>query len=361
MSADDNRHDSKRQQTDSSLQAEREKVDQAFLEKLSAVDEAADAVISKARHRADTVLAAARAKTDRLQSAVPGALPPEDVQQQRVREDSAVRVERADADQAIRVERAQHVALLAGERSETDKDLLNERSHSDKALATRDDFLGIVSHDLRNMLSAMVGYAALIADEVSQADRVGRVRVHAERIQRSGARMGRLIGDLVDVASIEAGALAMTCAPCDPAHVVNEAVETFQAHAAAHGVSLTSEITPSSRLASIDSARVLQVLINLISNAIKFTPPNGTIVVRLESVGEEVRFSIRDTGVGMADDNERMIFERFHQLNKSDRRGVGLGLYISRCIVEGHGGQIWADSIFGKGSTFHFTLPITPS
>jgi len=360
MSDPHGRHDSKRQLTDASLLAERDEVDHAFADKLFAVDEAADAVIAKARDRADHVLAAARSRTDRLSPQAPGALAPEVVRRQRAQEDSAVREERADADEALRISRAEHLALLAGSRTETDKDLLNERKHFDEALTTRDEFLGIVSHDLRNMLNTMVGYAALIRAEVPQDERGTRALKHAARIQRSGARMARLIGDLVDVAGIEAGALTVTCAPSDPTHVVTEAVETFHEHAEAHGISLTAEIGPASLFASFDAARVLQVLINLISNAIKFTSPNGSVVVRLESDTDALRFSVRDTGAGIPQDKAEVIFERFHQLNKSDRRGVGLGLYISRCIVEGHGGRIWAQSTLGEGSTFSFTLPATP-
>src|SRR4029078_1647627 len=107
-------------------------------------------------------------------------------------------------------ERAEHVALLSRERQETDSDLSNERARSDDALETRDEFLGIVSHDLRNLLNTVMGSAAVIAKEISGENRAEQILMHAQRIQRSGGRMNRLIGDLVDVASIEAGILAAT-------------------------------------------------------------------------------------------------------------------------------------------------------
>jgi signal transduction histidine kinase len=247
---------------------------------------------------------------------------------------------------------------LAREREETDKDLSHERERSDDALATRDEFLGIVSHDLRNMLNAMVGSAALIEKGAVQKDLVDQVLTHARRIQRSGARMNRLIGDLVDVASMEAGVLAVTREVGDPTTVVTEVVDTFQVQAAATGVSVTAEIVAPPALAAFDSARILQVLTNLLSNAIKFTPANGRIVVRVEPVGDEIRFAISDTGVGIASDNLEAVFVRFLQVTPNDRRGVGLGLYISKAIVQGHGGRIWAESRLGEGSTFCFTLPI---
>src|SRR4029078_10109919 len=119
---------------------------------------------------------------------------------------------------------------------------LSERARSDDAVATRDEFLGIVSHDLRNMLGAMVGFAALIAKAEGEENHKEQVLSHAHRIQRSAARMNRLIGDLVDVASIEAGVLAVTPEVGDPTQVVTEAVDTFQAQASAGGISLTADI-----------------------------------------------------------------------------------------------------------------------
>jgi signal transduction histidine kinase len=348
-----------REQTDESLRVEREKSDQTLENGGSTIDETADAVISRARSRADDVLAAARATTDRLSSmSAPGTRMPKILKSERVREDQVIQEERANADEILGEERAEHLALLSREREETDKDLSHERELSDDALATRDEFLGIVSHDLRNMLNAMVGFAALIENDALQKDLVKQVVTHARRIQRSGARMNRLIGDLVDVASIEAGVLAVTREVGDPTTVVTEAVDTFQGQAAATGVSLAAEIVPPSSLAAFDSARILQVLTNLLSNAIKFTPAHGRIVVHVERFGDEIRFAVSDTGVGIATDKLEAVFVRFLQVTENDRRGVGLGLYISKAIVQGHGGRIWADSKIGEGSTFCFTLPI---
>jgi signal transduction histidine kinase len=117
-------------------------------------------------------------------------------------------------------------------------------------------------------------------------------------------------------------------------------------------------IVPPASPASFDPARMLQVLTNLLSNAIKFTPPGGRVVVRLERIADDLRFAVSDTGVGIPKDNLETVFERFRQVKANDRRGVGLGLYISKCIVQGHGGKIWAESKLGGGSTFCFTLPI---
>lgn len=345
-----------RQQTDDSLRLEREKADADLAERQAAVDEAADAIIEKARARADEVLAAARAKSD-LQLGPSNSRSSAVLERARAREDQALRSERASADETLRVERAA-VALPSAEREETDKDLSHERARSDGALTARDAFLGIVSHDLRNMLGGMIGFASLIAKGMSRDQYEEQIIAYAQRIQRTGARMNRLIGDLVDVASIEAGVLAVQREVAEPTLVVAEAVDSFQAQAAAKGISVTTELVPLLASVSFDPARILQVLVNLLSNAIKFTPSGGKVVVSVEQIRDELCFAVTDTGQGIPADKLEAVFERFLQVTENDRRGVGLGLYISKCIVQGHGGRIWAESTPGRGSTFHVALPV---
>lgn len=351
-----------RQQTDDSLHAERVKADFALGEKLAAIDETADAVINVARARADAVLAAARAKTDRqrlglVREPQAAAL----LARERRAADGALERERADADATLREERNEQVALLSSERKDTDENLEDERAQSDEALATRDEFMGIVSHDLRNMLGAVVGFASLIERNASEPNRAAETTANARRIQRSAGRMNRLIGDLVDIASIEAGRLAVTREPGDPTHVINEAVDTLRPQAVASGLTLVAELSAEPLSVAFDPARILQVLTNLISNAIKFTPENGSIVVRVEHVEQALLFAVEDSGVGIAAEHLETIFGRFSQLKKNDRRGLGLGLFICRCIVQGHGGRIWAESKPGQGTTLRFTLPIHAS
>jgi signal transduction histidine kinase len=347
---------SEREQTDESLRIEREQADHALVD-LTAVDETADDVINRARERADALLNSARAKSDQAALHDARQKPRESLARARALEDHVIEDERATADEVLRDERAEHIALLSHERDETDKDLSHERARSDHALARRDDFMGLVSHDLRNMLNAMVGAATLIEKAVSSEHHVEQVITHARRIERSGARMHRLIGDLVDVASIEAGMLMVTREIGDLTQVVNEAVDVFQVQASGSGVVLVAEIVGPLPPTAFDSARILQVLGNLLSNAIKFSA-HGTVVVRVEPLERDIRFSVRDTGAGVPADKLEAVFERFVQLTSGDRRGVGLGLYISKCIVEGHGGRIWAKNNGGEGSTFFFTLPI---
>lgn len=344
-----------REQTDESLRIERAKADNAHGESLAAVDALADAVINRARARADALLKAARDKADRLpvHSAPHAALAG-----QRGREDTALREERAHADKVVKAERVEKAGLLAIERADTDEDLRTERNQSDVAVGTRDDFLAVVSHDLRNMLATVVSFAELIGTAVARDDHVAEVRDHARRIQRAGARMDRLVGDLVDVASIEAGRLTVRPELCDPGAVVTEAVEAFLVQAAAAGIDLEAEVRAPIARVPFDPSRVLQVLTNLISNAIKFTPAGGSVRVQVACADAALRFVVRDTGVGIPGDKLAAVFERYIQLPDPQRQGHGLGLYISKCIVEAHDGRIWAESTPGQGSSFCVVLPL---
>lgn len=347
-----------RDQTDESLRLERDRADRALVDELTDADEVADAVISRARARADALLAASRRKTDDAAAADPpaGAL-----KTSRAAEDHILQRERLIADVVLERERSEHVTLLSRERQATDHDLSHERARADKALARRDDFMGIVSHDLLNLVNTMVLTSSLIEMDVAQENHVETVIGHARRVRRSGARMRRLVGDLVDVASIEAGMLAVTRAVGDPTEVVIEAVETFQTQASGRGIALTAEIVPGMPLVSFDAARVLQVLCNLLSNSIKFTPADGAIGVSLAHVDDEVVCRVSDTGAGIPDDKLDVVFDRFVQLTTPGRQGVGLGLYIARCIIDSHGGRIWAESRTGPGTSICFTLPAAPS
>ena len=140
---------------------------------------------------------------------------------------------------------------------------------------------------------------------------------------------------------------------------MRDTVETFQAVAAARGVAIESEIADELPVARFDSDRILQVLQNLVSNAIRFTPSGGTIAIRVHRDGDDLSFSVEDTGAGIAPEDIESIFGRFQQAQRGHRAGpgLGLGLYIARCIVEAHAGKIWAESQVGVGSTFRFTLP----
>lgn len=365
MSPEDPQQAPEREQTDESLREERKKADMALAATQAAVEDKADAVVEQARENADAILVAARDKAD--ERADPNAahpIPSAAIAGERVVEDEALRDERAEADERVRRERELVAGVLTRhlplERDATDKHLLTERARSDDALATRDDFLGMVCHDLRDLLNGVVVSSAMLGEKLAKREDTQKLVAETTRIERYGARMNRLIGDLIDVASIDAGKLAVRAARSDAIALVVEAVDALQAPAGAKALSLAVEPTESALPAEFDHDRILQVLANLIANSIKFTPKGGRIRVRCErSSGGGLLFCVSDSGEGIPADMLEAVFERFWQVGKNDRRGLGLGLYISRCIVEAHGGSIWAESKTGGGARVLFSLPAT--
>ncbi|MBN1209222.1 MAG: HAMP domain-containing histidine kinase [Myxococcaceae bacterium] len=366
MATQDKKPQPARANTDEGLRLEREKSDREYADRQTAVEEEADAAIQQARGDTDEFLQAARQNANvRLARGEAPAQARESVARERVHEDAALQGERATADAKLRDERTEHrralAALLHLERAETDLRLLTERTRADEALATRDQFMGMVSHDLHTLLGGIALQAALLKRDAAEDAAGRRTAQAAEKIQRFTARMNRLIGDLEDVASIEEGRLRVAPVLQDATELVRDSVEAFQPLASAQGLSLDVEIRGNTQMAKFDHERILQVLANLLSNAIKFTPAGGSISLRVEPVSQNVCFSVADTGSGIPSHQLEAVFERFWQARSEDRRGLGLGLYISKGIVEAHGGRIWAESQPGKGSTFSFTLPGAPA
>jgi signal transduction histidine kinase len=351
-----------RHETDRSLQAEREKTDEELDRRHAAIEKGSAAAVQQARGRSDEVLAGARKQVDStLAGEGSSAGERQELRLEREEEDATLREERFTADEKQVEERRERIRTLASilqlERGQTDERLLVERARGDAALAARDDFMGLVSHDLRTLLGNISLTAELLAREAAGDEAGKRTLASAKKIQQSTKRMTRLLGDLVDVASIEAGRFGVVPGASDAKALIRDTLEAFRPAASAKGISLDMAAADGVLLAKCDQDRILQVLANLLSNAIKFTGDRGSISVHVESVGVEVRFSVADTGAGVEPDNLESIFERFWQVTRGDRRGLGLGLFISKCIVEAHGGRIWAESALGRGSTFYFTLP----
>jgi signal transduction histidine kinase len=351
-----------RDQTDEGLRTERRNADRALSDRQAAVEEDADSVVRHARRIADAVLVAAREKADeRLSPSASVVDTRATVAAERAIEDGTLRDERAIADETLRQERMETARALARllplERDNTDRYLLTERVRADDAVSNRDDFLGIVSHDLRNLLGGIVMNAELLSHEALADDHGQKTVAATARIQRYAARMNRLIGDLLDVASMDAGRLAVSLVAGDGAAIIAEAVDLFQSAASARTISLTAVIPEPNITAHFDHERILQVLANLITNALKFTPEGGNVSVHAERAGSDLRVRITDDGCGVSAGMLEAIFERFCQVGTNDRRGVGLGLYISKCIVLAHGGTIWAEPNDGAGTTVVFTLP----
>ena len=353
--------------TDASLREERDKADREMTASRMAVERDADAVVEHARENADAVMVAAREKADEKASEKTDGTAPLETQStialDREVEDKALHDERDAADRSVRRDRDARMRMLTRllplERDATDQYLLTERARSDDALATRDDFLGMVSHDLRDLLNGVVVSSQFLAQKLEKHSGSEQLLIETARIERYGARMNRLIGDLVDVASIDSGKLAMHVDPGDVTSLVAEAVDALQVSAAKKGISLEVQNPREPCAAVFDHDRLLQVLANLIANSIKFTPKGGSIRVHCKNAGESFELCVEDTGEGIPAAMLEAVFERFWQVGKNDRRGLGLGLYISRCIVEAHGGNIRAESSPGRGTRMLFTLPVS--
>jgi PAS domain S-box-containing protein len=227
-----------------------------------------------------------------------------------------------------------------------------------RANEARDEVLGVVSHDLRNPISA-IAMCARVLRHSEPADAAARSDLLLT-ISESTDWMNRLIQDLLDVANIERGQLSLERRKELPTGMIDQAIHMFSVEAADHGIALESEVDPALPPVWADAARIVQVLGNLLRNAIKFTPNSGRITVRAGHRDGFVSLSVTDTGSGIPTDAQRHIFDRYwHSSDGARRAGTGLGLSIAKGIVEAHGGRIWVESAPARGSTFTFTLPVT--
>lgn len=224
-----------------------------------------------------------------------------------------------------------------------------------QAVRAREQVLAIVSHDLRNPLNAITLAAQLL--QMSQLSEEDREQV--DTIELSAKRMSRLIADLLDITRLEGGKrLPVEPERVDPASILSEAYELFKAQAAAQQITLRQEVVPGTPPVLADRHRVIQVLSNLIGNAMKFVPEGGIISCRAESAIREVLFTVADNGPGIRREDIGRIFSPYWQSERAERMGAGLGLPIVKGIVESHGGKIWVESEEGRGTRFYFTLPV---
>lgn len=238
------------------------------------------------------------------------------------------------------------------------------------------NFLATISHELRTPLTSVIGFSEMLLDGVA-GDLTDAQREYVQTILDRGEELLRLITQLLELSRMEVGSMRLELAPTDLGPLVERAVETLRPEAVRAGVEVRSEIEPGAvPRVLVDAPKIGQVLLNLLGNAIKFTPSGGQVVVRAVTApihrpfeeedlfGEEahdaVRVSVEDTGEGIEADKLERIFDRFYQVDSSPTRrhgGAGLGLAIVKSIVEAHGGEVWAESTRGVGTTIHVTLP----
>jgi signal transduction histidine kinase len=177
------------------------------------------------------------------------------------------------------------------------------------------------------------------------------------RIRRAAESMLRLIDDLLDFASIEAGRLAIKRQPQDPGSIIHETLASFDGVATKKRLRLTARVEPNLPKLDGDRDRILQVLSNLVGNATKVPAEGGQITLRVEARGHDLLFAVSDDGPGISEENVKYLFERYWRSVDATYKGTGLGLAIARGIVSAHGGRIWVESELGHGATFLFTIP----
>jgi PAS domain S-box-containing protein len=228
------------------------------------------------------------------------------------------------------------------------------------AIRARDDMMGIVSHDLRNPASAVKMLAGSILAEADEREIPPDVTERVEIMRQAAAQIDALIQDLLDVTRLEAGRLTVSAHDVEPVPLVDAALYALHTLSESGGVTLEAMYDEPLPGVHADPERVTQLLSNLVGNALKFTPAGGRVNVRVEQQGDGVMVSVIDTGSGIPAGQLPYVFDRFYQVSKGrkgSRHGAGLGLTISRGIVEAHGGTISIESAPGRGTTVRFTLP----
>jgi signal transduction histidine kinase len=238
------------------------------------------------------------------------------------------------------------------------RELLRTQAALRHSEQVKDEFLSVVGHELRTPLTSIRGSLGLLAGGVLgelPEDAANMVAVAVLNTER----LGRLVNDILDIERMAAGSLMLEPVAVDATELVEQSMQVVQATADAAGVTLRSDTAELTVIADPD--RIVQALVNLLGNAVKFSPRGGVVTIAVGLCNDAALFSVRDDGRGIPVDRLEAIFERFRQVDASDARekgGTGLGLPIARGIVEQHNGRMWAESRAGEGSTFQFTLPL---
>ncbi len=225
---------------------------------------------------------------------------------------------------------------------------------------TKTEFISAVSHELRTPLTSIKGYAAILMDgklgEIPEQvkERLGKINTHSDSLVQ-------LINNLLDISRIESGRVEMNMSECALIDMIENVHDLLTPQMKEKGVHWKTNIDPSIPPVRVDASQYERVFINLISNAIKFTPSDGTITVTAKREDNTIQMKITDTGIGIAEKDVVRLFDEFYRVeNKINQnvKGTGLGLPLAKKIVEAHGGKMWVTSVVNEGTTFHFTLPL---
>jgi signal transduction histidine kinase len=255
------------------------------------------------------------------------------------------------------LERLRAEERLARAEAETAQRLLTEQNERlREADRLKDEFVALISHDLRTPLTSITGYVELALEDDLTEETRGFLGV----VERNAERLLALVNDLLFVARLQAGEMSLDRGDVDLADIVRDGVRSLGPRAAAKRISLTYDVDALPPVYA-DRGRMLQVLDNFLSNAVKFTPDGGSVHISLRLAGDRAALEVTDTGIGIPSDAQRRLFERFFRAENAVARqlpGTGLGLYIARVIAEAHGGSLSVQSELGNGSTFRLELPL---
>jgi signal transduction histidine kinase len=236
-----------------------------------------------------------------------------------------------------------------------------EVANRDLAAASqhKSEFLANMSHELRTPLNAIIGFSQVLSDRMF-GELNEKQEEYLQDIHASGQHLLSLINDILDLSKIEAGRMELEVTDFHLPTALDNALILVRERASRRGIRLGSTLDQSLGTIRADERKVKQVLLNLVSNALKFTPEGGRIEIRAGMDDGMAEISVTDTGVGIAPEDQEAIFEEFRQVGTADKKveGTGLGLALSRKFIELHGGRIWVKSELGQGSTFTFTLPV---
>jgi signal transduction histidine kinase len=261
----------------------------------------------------------------------------------------------------LEVANRDELGSLAAKVNRTSDELQRLYQELETASRHKSDFLATMSHELRTPLNAIIGFAEVLREEISgelNEDQLADVK----EVLTASEHLLLLVNDVLDLAKIEAGSMELELSEVAIPEVLHGAVSMYSERAARGGVELTLKTEPEQITISADGRRVRQIVFNLVSNAVKFTPRDGRIDVSARLDDDEVEIAVADTGPGIAREELETIFEEFKQATDGKRaEGTGLGLPLSRKLVELHGGRLWVESEPGHGSTFRFTLPVGPT
>jgi signal transduction histidine kinase len=263
-----------------------------------------------------------------------------------------------DFSQRLDVSNRDELGALAANVNHMNDELQRLYRELEAASRHKSEFLANMSHELRTPLNAILGFSQVLQERIF-GDVNEKQEEYLDDIRSSGNHLLSLINDVLDLSKVEAGQMELEPAPFSLRETLERGVVMVRERASRNGIALTLEQALDVDVVRGDERRVRQVVFNLLSNAVKFTPDGGKVVVASRRVGNEVEVSVKDTGPGIARVDHARVFHEFQQTELGEQHeGTGLGLALSKRLVELHGGRIWLESELGRGSRFVFTLPL---